>query len=38
MIDLRPADGRPAALVLVPTRELASQVVDELAPLAAACS
>ena len=32
------ADGRPAALVLVPTRELASQVVDELAPLADACS
>jgi superfamily II DNA/RNA helicase len=28
------ASGRPAALVLVPTRELASQVVDELAPLA----
>jgi superfamily II DNA/RNA helicase len=32
------ADGRPTALILVPTRELASQVVDELAPLAAACS
>ena len=32
----RPAAGRPAALVLVPTRELASQVVEELAPLAAA--
>ncbi len=32
------APGRPAALILVPTRELASQVVDELAPLAAACS
>ena len=31
------APGRPAALVLVPTRELASQVVDELAPLARAC-
>ena len=31
------APGRPAALILVPTRELASQVVDELAPLAAAC-
>ena len=30
------AAGRPAALVLVPTRELASQVVDELAPLARA--
>ncbi|HZP73489.1 MAG TPA: DEAD/DEAH box helicase [Gaiellaceae bacterium] len=32
------AQGRPAALVLVPTRELASQVVDELEPLATACS
>ncbi len=32
------APGRPAALVLVPTRELASQVVDELSPLADACS
>jgi|SRR5581483_11534372 len=32
------AEGRPAALVLVPTRELASQVVEELEPLAAACS
>jgi len=31
------ADG-PAGLVLVPTRELASQVVEELEPLAAACS
>ena len=30
------AHGRPAALVLVPTRELASQVVAELAPLAQA--
>ena len=30
--------GGPAALVLVPTRELASQVVEELEPLAAACS
>jgi superfamily II DNA/RNA helicase len=30
------AGGRPAALVLVPTRELASQVVEELAALAAA--
>jgi superfamily II DNA/RNA helicase len=28
-------DGRPAALVIVPTRELATQVADELAPLAA---
>ena len=32
------APGRPAALILVPTRELASQVVDELEPLAAVCS
>jgi superfamily II DNA/RNA helicase len=32
------ADGLPAALVLVPTRELASQVVDELETLTAACS
>ena len=32
------APGRPAALVLVPTRELATQVVDELEPLAAARS
>ena len=30
------ADGRPAALVLVPTRELASQVVEDIRPLAAA--
>jgi ATP-dependent RNA helicase RhlE len=30
------APGRPAAVVLVPTRELASQIVDELQPLAAA--
>jgi len=30
------APGRPAALVLVPTRELASQIVDELRPLAKA--
>ena len=30
------AGGRPSALVLVPTRELASQIVDELRPLAAA--
>ena len=29
------APGRPAAVVLVPTRELASQIVDELQPLAA---
>ena len=32
------APGRPAALILVPTRELASQVVEELEPVAAACS
>ncbi|HTR33717.1 MAG TPA: DEAD/DEAH box helicase [Gaiellaceae bacterium] len=32
------AHGRPAALILVPTRELAGQVVEELEPLAAACS
>ena len=32
------AQAHPAALILVPTRELASQVVEELAPLAAACS
>ncbi len=30
------ADGRPSALVLVPTRELASQIVADLQPLAAA--
>ena len=30
------ANGRPAALVLVPTRELASQVVEDIRPLAAA--
>jgi superfamily II DNA/RNA helicase len=30
------APGRPAAVVLVPTRELASQIVDELQPLARA--
>ena len=29
------ASGRPAALVLVPTRELALQVADDLRPLAA---
>src|SRR5690348_14693705 len=32
------APGRPAALVLVPTRELATQVVDELSVIAAARS
>jgi ATP-dependent RNA helicase RhlE len=31
-----PGDGRPAALVLVPTRELASQVTEELEPIAKA--
>ena len=30
------ASGRPAALVLVPTRELAIQVADDLRPLAQA--
>jgi superfamily II DNA/RNA helicase len=30
------ASGRPGALVLVPTRELASQIVEELEPLARA--
>jgi ATP-dependent RNA helicase RhlE len=31
------AGGHPSALVLVPTRELASQIVSDLEPLAAAC-
>ena len=31
---LRPEDGAPAALVLVPTRELAAQVAEQLEPLA----
>src|SRR5580765_2876999 len=31
------AAGHPSALVLVPTRELAAQIVDDLLPLAAAC-
>jgi superfamily II DNA/RNA helicase len=31
---LTPRDGRPSALVLVPTRELAAQVAADLAPLA----
>jgi ATP-dependent RNA helicase RhlE len=31
-----PADGRPSALVLVPTRELAAQVTEEIDPLARA--
>src|SRR5215217_8024425 len=33
---IEPTDARAAALVLAPTRELASQTVDELRPLAAA--
>ena len=33
---LEPRDPRPSALVLVPTRELAAQVTDELEPLAKA--
>jgi ATP-dependent RNA helicase RhlE len=32
------AKGRPAALVLVPTRELATQVVEEIEPIASARS
>lgn len=32
-----PASGRPRALVLAPTRELASQIAESLRPLAAAC-
>jgi superfamily II DNA/RNA helicase len=31
------AGGRPSALVLVPTRELAAQIVGDLQPLAAVC-
>jgi superfamily II DNA/RNA helicase len=33
---IEPRDPRPSALVLVPTRELAAQVTDELEPLAKA--
>jgi ATP-dependent RNA helicase RhlE len=33
---LNAGDTRPSALILVPTRELATQVADEFAPLAAA--
>jgi superfamily II DNA/RNA helicase len=33
---IEPSHSRPSALVLVPTRELATQVADEFAPLAAA--
>ena len=36
MIERTEAAGRPAALVLVPTRELASQIVEELQPIARA--
>jgi len=32
---LSPGGGRPAALILAPTRELASQIDEELSPLAA---
>ncbi len=31
---LRDSDARPSALILAPTRELASQIVDELRPIA----
>src|SRR5919204_3030294 len=31
-----PSDGRPAALVLAPTRELAAQIVDDTRPVARA--
>ena len=34
----RPQQGRPRSLVLVPTRELANQVAEAIAPLAAAMS
>jgi len=33
-----PAPARPAALVLAPTRELASQIVDELGDIVRACN
>jgi superfamily II DNA/RNA helicase len=33
---IAPSDGRPAALVLAPTRELAAQIVDDARPLARA--
>src|SRR5256885_14812638 len=33
---IEPGDPRPSALVLVPTRELATQVTEELEPLARA--
>jgi ATP-dependent RNA helicase RhlE len=39
LVDLVEADaGRPAALILAPTRELAGQIVDELETIAASCS
>ena len=35
LVDLIPADGpRPAALILAPTRELATQIADDLRPIA----
>ena len=33
---LEPGDGRPGALILAPTRELAGQIVDEMESIAAA--
>src|ERR687895_2538453 len=37
MVDrIRPDAGRPAGLILAPTRELAAQIVDELASVARA--
>ncbi len=38
LIDLTEAGGPPSVLVLAPTRELATQIVEELAPLARARS
>jgi ATP-dependent RNA helicase RhlE len=35
---IQPGDGRPAALILAPTRELALQIVEEIEPLAQARS
>jgi superfamily II DNA/RNA helicase len=35
MVERTAREGRPGALVLVPTRELASQIADDLRPLAA---
>jgi superfamily II DNA/RNA helicase len=34
---LKPSDGRPSGLILVPTRELAAQVAAELGTIAPAC-